>query len=248
MAAETSSSMASGASSSPASRPSACAQQLVEVALDAGGVDGGGGLGGEDAEQLHVPQRERRRGALVEQLQDADGPGAPLVDQRHGSDGARHVARPLRRCPVEARVAHDVGEGEWLAGREDEAGDAFRGRHREADGTRALLAGGDAELEAIRVALEDGDRCRLGIEERDRGIDDRLQERGLRVALHAPRDAGSLCRRAQDLERRLRRGLVRHAQRSARRASLSTLVMTRVSRSMRMRSSSTSPLSSLLTL
>ncbi len=185
---------------------------------------------------------------LVEELQDADGTRAALVDERHGRDRARHVAGPLGRGAIEARVAHDVREGQRLSGREDEAGDALRGRHREADGPRALLARGHAELEAVRIALEDGDRGGLGVEEGDRGVDDRLQQCRLRIALQAPTDASSLRRCAQDLEHGLAGRSVGHPQRSARRASLSTSVMTSVSRSMRMRSSSTRPLSSLLTL
>ena len=50
------------------------------------------------------------------------------------------------------------------------------GRHRQADRALALGAGRDAELEPVRVALEEGDRRSLGLEQRDRGLDDRLEQ------------------------------------------------------------------------
>ena len=45
--------------------------------------------------------------------------------------------------------------------------------------------GRDAELEPVRVALEQGDRRRLGVEQRDRGVDDRLEQRLLGVRVEA---------------------------------------------------------------
>ena len=107
------------------------------------------------------------------------------VDQRNGRDRARHVARALGRRAVEARIAQHVGERERLAGREDEADDAARRRHREADGAGTLGTGCDAELEPIRVALEQGDRRRLGLEQGDSRVDDRLEQRLLGVRVEA---------------------------------------------------------------
>ena len=52
---------------------------------------------GEDAEHLHVPQRERRGGVLVEDLEHADD--ALLVEQRGRRERSRHVARSALRRP-----------------------------------------------------------------------------------------------------------------------------------------------------
>ena len=89
------------------------------------------------ASMAAAPARRRRpaapcRAARRSASRACRGPGARrpvacVVDERHGRDRARHVAGALGRGAVEARVGHDVGERDGLAGREDEAGDALEG-------------------------------------------------------------------------------------------------------------------------
>ena len=186
------------ASSVPASsrRRSASRIRLVEVALDAHRRDRGGGLPGEDGEQLHVTQRERGAAALVQHLEHAHGRFP--VDERHRGDGTRHVAGPLGGRPVEARVAGDVAEGEragpWR--RRNRRGRGWWGSVRPiASGTP--FAGRDPEHEAVGVGLEQGDRRRFRIEERGGGVDDGLEEALLRVARHMLGDAPTAGSRAQ---------------------------------------------------
>ena len=104
------------------------ASRRTRVALDPRRLDGGGRLPGEDGEQLHVPQREARRAALVEDLEDADRPF--VVEEGHRRDRARDVAGLLGGLAVEARIRGDVGHRQRLAGGEDESGDPLAGLHR----------------------------------------------------------------------------------------------------------------------
>ena len=112
--------------------------------------------------------------ALVEDLEDADR--ALVVDERHGDERPRHVAGLLGGRPAEPGVARDVRQRERLAGREHVAGDALVRPDRQPDDALALLAGRDLEDEPVRRRVVERDRRRLGVEQRDRRLDDRAQD------------------------------------------------------------------------
>ena len=105
---------------------------------------------------------------------------AALVDERDRGDRTRHVAGALGGGAIEARVAHDVRKGDRLAGREDEADDAFR---RAAPRRRWPRRPARRRRRGTRG---DPDRVRrwrwrqLPRRKGDRGVDDRLQQRRLR--------------------------------------------------------------------
>ncbi len=172
-----------------------CAAGRSRVALDPGGRDGDGGLAGEDRQQLHVRSEKVGEPRLSRTWRTPTR--AVLVQERRGRDGSRDVAGLLGRVPVEARVVGDVGEREGLAGRVHEPGDALGGRHRQPDRAGAMLAGGDAELQPIRILLEERDRCGLGVEEPHRRVDDALKQARLNVAGEATRDSRTPRRRGE---------------------------------------------------
>ena len=129
------------------------------------------GLAREHRGELEVAQPEPALAPPVEHLEHADRAG--VVDQRHGEDRARHVARALGRRAVEARVGGDVADGERLARREHVARDALaRAANDRPDGARARPARGDADDEPVGVGVVERDRRGLGVEQRDRRVDD----------------------------------------------------------------------------
>ena len=128
VAASSSSSAGSASGARPASNPRTRRAMSSWMRV---GTDGHGCLGREDREQLHVGHREGRRAALVEDLEDADGP--VLIEERHGRDRARHVSGLLRRPAVEAWVGPHIRERQRLPGGIDVAGDSLGRRHGKPD-------------------------------------------------------------------------------------------------------------------
>ena len=165
------------------------AQQLTRVPLDAARADGHRRLAGEDGRQLDVAQAEAGVAAPVEHLEHADR--AAVVDQRHGEDRARHVARPLGRRPVEARIGRDVADHQRLAGREHVAGDALAGRDGEPDGALARRPGRDADHEPVGRRIVERDRRGLRVEQRHGRIRDRPQDGLARRGLEAAGNGGA---------------------------------------------------------
>ena len=148
------------------------------------GLDRGCGLAREHAQQLHVVQGEEADAVLVEHLEHATG---RIVHQGHGRDGAAHSRCGLRSRGRNGGLARPTGRwaGRWRrrSPRCPWKG-APRGPH-----AGALWARGDAELEPVGVALEQGDGGRLGVEQDGRRVDDGLEQRCLDIALQVLGDA-----------------------------------------------------------
>ena len=165
------------------------AEQGGDVALDPARADRDRGLPREDRRELDVAQAERDLVALVEHLEDADR--AVLVDERDRDDAPRHVAGLAGERPPEPGIALDVRQGERLAGRVDVADEALDG------GTDSPTTPWPCSPAATRntsrsvAGVVQRDRGGFGLEERDRRVDDRAQDRLGRAEIEAPGGLGA---------------------------------------------------------
>ena len=88
-------------------------EEPAGIALDPAGTGHRRRRGCQSGGHLDVTEVERLAVAAVEDLQHAHDPG--VVDERDGQEGARQVARSLRRCPAEPRVGGHVRDRESLS-------------------------------------------------------------------------------------------------------------------------------------
>ncbi len=132
------------------------------------------GLAREEAEQLHLAEREARIRGTVEHLEHAEH--AFLVEEGDGHDALGDVAAPLGDVACEAGVGLHVLEDERRLRGGDPAGDPGRGREPLTDEELIVFARNGGENELVRLLVEQEDRRALSAEDRTSDLDDRAQE------------------------------------------------------------------------
>ena len=146
------------------------------------------GLIAEEAEQIHLGERERLDIGPVEHLEDTEH---PVVDeQRNRHQSARDIPGRLRRVAREARVLRQVVDDERLPRHEHPARNAGARREALAEQRVGAFAGDGLEDELVRLLVEQQDRRRLRVKDRASDLDGCAQQGAVRVfrAEHAGGD------------------------------------------------------------
>src|SRR3954452_18868085 len=132
-------------------------------------------LVGEQAEQVHLDEREAAALRAVEHRQHSED--ALVVLERGGHDPLGDVARRAGDVAGEARILLDVLDDDRLARLEHPARDAAIGRDAPAGQRLLALARHGLEDELAGRLVVQADRGGLRAEDRARHLDDRLQQR-----------------------------------------------------------------------